>query len=194
MQVNVRYSCLFRENNLLFLCLRLGLSCTGMFSSPLFLDTTRFHHLPLERLWTLFFCDIFKNGCICPEACSRICRCRCWGWNFQGYLFEGLSGPMVSQLRDILSLSCYLINIRRIDRVVLLFYPMWVQSSFFSSLGYAYSKLKTVFFDNRDFTFVCPTEILAFNDSLQAFKGINTTVIGQYTHAYLIFSRSHLFS
>lgn len=31
----------------------------------------------------------------------------------------------------------------------------------------------------RDFTFVCPTEILAFNDSLQAFKAINTTVIGQ---------------
>lgn len=31
----------------------------------------------------------------------------------------------------------------------------------------------------RDFTFVCPTEILAFNDSLQAFKAINTTVIGK---------------
>ncbi|PPQ72805.1 hypothetical protein CVT26_003325 [Gymnopilus dilepis] len=37
--------------------------------------------------------------------------------------------------------------------VVLLFYPM-------------------------DFTFVCPTEILAFNDALSAFKEINTAVLG----------------
>ena len=28
-----------------------------------------------------------------------------------------------------------------------------------------------------DFTFVCPTEILAFNDSLEAFKELNTVVL-----------------
>ena len=38
-----------------------------------------------------------------------------------------------------------------------------------------------MFFDNRDFTFVCPTEILAFNDALTQFKDINTTVIGVST-------------
>ncbi|KAF5350135.1 hypothetical protein D9756_009092 [Leucocoprinus leucothites] len=37
--------------------------------------------------------------------------------------------------------------------VVLLFYPM-------------------------DFTFVCPTEILAFNDALPQFKALNTTILG----------------
>ncbi|EJD00641.1 peroxiredoxin [Fomitiporia mediterranea MF3/22] len=47
--------------------------------------------------------------------------------------------------------------------VVLLFYPM-------------------------DFTFVCPTEILAFNDNLPAFKAINTTVIGVSTDSHF----SHL--
>ncbi|KAG6919678.1 hypothetical protein DXG01_002621 [Tephrocybe rancida] len=40
--------------------------------------------------------------------------------------------------------------------VVLLFYPM-------------------------DFTFVCPTEILAFNDALPTFKALNTTVLGVST-------------
>ena len=38
-----------------------------------------------------------------------------------------------------------------------------------------------MFFDNRDFTFVCPTEILAFNDALTQFKEINTAVIGVST-------------
>lgn len=33
---------------------------------------------------------------------------------------------------------------------------------------------------SRDFTFVCPTEILAFNDSLDAFKELNTAVLGEY--------------
>lgn len=33
----------------------------------------------------------------------------------------------------------------------------------------------------RDFTFVCPTEILAFNDALPQFQAINTTVIGVST-------------
>ncbi|KAG6887413.1 hypothetical protein C0992_012381 [Termitomyces sp. T32_za158] len=46
--------------------------------------------------------------------------------------------------------------------VVLLFYPM-------------------------DFTFVCPTEILAFNDALSTFKALNTAVLGvstdsEYSH------------
>jgi alkyl hydroperoxide reductase subunit AhpC len=44
-----------------------------------------------------------------------------------------------------------------------------------------------VFFYPLDFTFVCPTEILAFNDKLDEFKKRNTTVIGisvdsEYTH------------
>lgn len=34
---------------------------------------------------------------------------------------------------------------------------------------------------SRDFTFVCPTEILAFNDALPQFQAINTTVIGVST-------------
>lgn len=40
----------------------------------------------------------------------------------------------------------------------------------------------------RDFTFVCPTEILAFNDALPAFKAVNTTVIGVSTDSHF----SHL--
>ena len=32
----------------------------------------------------------------------------------------------------------------------------------------------------RDFTFVCPTEILAFNDSLDAFAQLNTVVLSEY--------------
>lgn len=31
----------------------------------------------------------------------------------------------------------------------------------------------------RDFTFVCPTEILAFNDALSEFKSIETAVLGE---------------
>ncbi len=30
----------------------------------------------------------------------------------------------------------------------------------------------------RDFTFVCPTEILAFNDALAEFKALDTKVLG----------------
>lgn len=44
-------------------------------------------------------------------------------------------------------------------RVVLLFYPM-------------------------DFTFVCPTEILAFNDALAKFEKLNTTVLGVSTDSH----------
>ncbi|KAF8346376.1 thioredoxin-like protein [Amanita rubescens] len=44
-----------------------------------------------------------------------------------------------------------------------------------------------LFFYPMDFTFVCPTEILAFNDSLSTFKDLNTVVLGvstdsQYSH------------
>ncbi|GJE94129.1 peroxiredoxin [Phanerochaete sordida] len=38
-----------------------------------------------------------------------------------------------------------------------------------------------LFFYPMDFTFVCPTEILAFNDSLDAFKELNTVVLGVST-------------
>ncbi|KAM6499508.1 Thioredoxin-like fold [Amanita muscaria] len=37
------------------------------------------------------------------------------------------------------------------------------------------------FFYPMDFTFVCPTEILAFNDSLAKFKELNTVVLGAST-------------
>lgn len=40
----------------------------------------------------------------------------------------------------------------------------------------------------RDFTFVCPTEILAFNDALAAFKELNTAVVGVSTDSHF----SHL--
>ncbi|KAF8623878.1 hypothetical protein AX17_007279 [Amanita inopinata Kibby_2008] len=44
-----------------------------------------------------------------------------------------------------------------------------------------------LFFYPMDFTFVCPTEILAFNDALSKFKELNTTVLGvstdsEYSH------------
>ncbi|KAK2464981.1 hypothetical protein APHAL10511_003057 [Amanita phalloides] len=44
-----------------------------------------------------------------------------------------------------------------------------------------------LFFYPLDFTFVCPTEILAFNDALPNFKALNTTVLGvstdsEYSH------------
>jgi alkyl hydroperoxide reductase subunit AhpC len=32
-----------------------------------------------------------------------------------------------------------------------------------------------------DFTFVCPTEILAFSDRIEEFKALNTAVIGAST-------------
>jgi alkyl hydroperoxide reductase subunit AhpC len=44
-------------------------------------------------------------------------------------------------------------------RVILLFYPM-------------------------DFTFVCPTEILAFNDALPQFAELNTAVLGVSTDSH----------
>ncbi|KAJ6589447.1 thioredoxin-like protein [Mycena capillaripes] len=70
----------------------------------------------------------------------------------------GFKAPtVVNGIFEDISLSDYLGK-----WVVLLFYPM-------------------------DFTFVCPTEILAFNDALPALKEINTVVLGvstdsQYSH------------
>ncbi|KAI1789852.1 peroxiredoxin [Ganoderma leucocontextum] len=45
-----------------------------------------------------------------------------------------------------------------------------------------------LFFYPLDFTFVCPTEILAFNDALPQFQQINTTVLGVSTDSHF----SHL--
>jgi len=49
-------------------------------------------------------------------------------------------------------------------------------------------KKVVLFFYPMDFTFVCPTEILAFSDAIQEFKSRNTEVIGvsvdsQFSHA-----------
>ena len=38
-----------------------------------------------------------------------------------------------------------------------------------------------IFFRRRDFTFVCPTEILAFNDALEQFNKLDTVVLGVST-------------
>ncbi|GBE85646.1 peroxiredoxin [Sparassis latifolia] len=45
-----------------------------------------------------------------------------------------------------------------------------------------------LFFYPMDFTFVCPTEILAFNDELQQFKDLNTIVLSVSTDSHF----SHL--
>ncbi|KAJ3760811.1 thioredoxin-like protein [Lentinula raphanica] len=55
------------------------------------------------------------------------------------------------------------------------------------SLSDYLGKWVVLFFYPMDFTFVCPTEILAFNDALEEFKKIDTVVIGastdsQYSH------------
>ncbi|KAH7874832.1 thioredoxin-like protein [Lentinula edodes] len=55
------------------------------------------------------------------------------------------------------------------------------------SLSDYLGKWVVFFFYPMDFTFVCPTEILAFNDALDEFKKIDTVVIGastdsQYSH------------
>lgn len=48
-------------------------------------------------------------------------------------------------------------------------------------------KYVILFFYPLDFTFVCPTEIIAFSDRIAEFEGLNTQVLGvsvdsQYTH------------
>jgi len=55
------------------------------------------------------------------------------------------------------------------------------------SLSAFRGKYVVLFFYPLDFTFVCPTEIIAFDDKLQAFKDVNCEIIGistdsQYTH------------
>ena len=37
-----------------------------------------------------------------------------------------------------------------------------------------------VYYSDSDFTFVCPTEILAFNDALPEFKQLNTAVFSAF--------------
>ncbi|KAL5021624.1 hypothetical protein ScPMuIL_000779 [Solemya velum] len=49
-------------------------------------------------------------------------------------------------------------------------------------------KYLVLFFYPLDFTFVCPTEIIAFSDSIQKFKELNTEVIGVSTDSHF----SHL--
>ena len=41
-------------------------------------------------------------------------------------------------------------------------------------------------FHLSDFTFVCPTEILAFNDALPQFKALNTQVIGTFANVIFL--------
>ncbi|KAK7439567.1 cTPxI, variant 2 [Stygiomarasmius scandens] len=55
------------------------------------------------------------------------------------------------------------------------------------SLSDFLGKWVVLFFYPMDFTFVCPTEILAFNDALEDFKALDTVVLGvstdsQYSH------------
>ncbi|XP_047111264.1 peroxiredoxin-like [Schistocerca piceifrons] len=49
-------------------------------------------------------------------------------------------------------------------------------------------KYLVLFFYPLDFTFVCPTEIIAFNERIQEFKSLNTEVIGVSTDSHF----SHL--
>jgi len=49
-------------------------------------------------------------------------------------------------------------------------------------------KYVVLFFYPLDFTFVCPTEIIAFNDKLEEFRALNTEVIGVSTDSHF----SHL--
>ena len=49
-------------------------------------------------------------------------------------------------------------------------------------------KWKVLFFYPLDFTFVCPTEIIAFSDAIEKFKALNCEVIGCSTDSHF----SHL--
>ena len=59
-----------------------------------------------------------------------------------------------------------------VHRVILMFYPLYVSQ--LSSRAFASHFINP----SSDFTFVCPTEILAFNDALPEFARLNTTVLG----------------
>ena len=53
-------------------------------------------------------------------------------------------------------------------------------------------KYVVLFFYPMDFTFVCPTEILEFNDKLQKFRNIDTVVLGVSTdteHSHLAWTK-----
>ena len=57
----------------------------------------------------------------------------------------------------------------------------------FDLMEYKGSGMAVLFFYPLDFTFVCPSEIVAFNNRLEQFKKLNTKVIGisvdsQFTH------------
>ena len=54
-------------------------------------------------------------------------------------------------------------------------------------------KWVVLFFYPLDFTFVCPTEIVAFNDAVETFKSLNTEVIGcsvDSVHTHLAYMRT----
>ncbi|KAI0919897.1 Peroxiredoxin-1, variant 5 [Taiwanofungus camphoratus] len=52
------------------------------------------------------------------------------------------------------------------------------------SLSDYFGQWVVLFFYPLDFTFVCPTEILAFNDALPQFKELNTTVLSVSTDSH----------
>ena len=45
-------------------------------------------------------------------------------------------------------------------------------------MNYFSGKYVVLFFYPLDFTFVCPTEIIAFSDRIKEFEAINTAVLG----------------
>lgn len=47
-------------------------------------------------------------------------------------------------------------------------------------------KYVVLFFYPADFTFVCPTEIIAFSDRINEFKNINTEVLGVSTDSHFV--------
>ena len=57
-----------------------------------------------------------------------------------------------------------------------------------SSLHLSQGKYVVVYFYPLDFTFVCPTEIIAFSERIEEFKKINCEVVGVSTDSHF----SHL--
>ncbi|KAI0244296.1 Peroxiredoxin 1 [Massospora cicadina] len=61
------------------------------------------------------------------------------------------------------------------------------------SLSEYEGKYVVLFFYPMDFTFVCPTEIIAFSDAAEKFAELNTVVLGCSTdseYAHLVFSKT----
>ena len=54
-----------------------------------------------------------------------------------------------------------------------MFYPLYACPNLSSRVLVSH-----FYYPSSDFTFVCPTEILAFNDALPEFARLNTTVLG----------------